>query len=73
MSVTPRVRQCSTKDCDALAEHVCMRCSKPLCPQHVHLVRIERRLDTRESTPDLPSLSRLPSQLKTYALCNRCS
>jgi hypothetical protein len=72
MGATPHERQCAAKDCDALAEYVCMRCGKPLCSQHAHLVRLERRLDTSQHTRTLPSLARLPSQIKTYALCLRC-
>jgi hypothetical protein len=72
MGVTPRERRCYTKDCEALAEYACMRCGKPLCPQHAHLLRLERRLSAREYTQDLPSLARLPSQIKTYAFCLRC-
>jgi len=72
MGDTPRERQCYTKDCAALAEYACMRCGKPLCPAHAHLMRLERRLDTREYPHDLPALARLPSQIKTYAFCLRC-
>jgi hypothetical protein len=71
MQTTLRERQCSTKDCDAQAELACIRCGKPLCAAHAHLVRLERRLDTREHTQDLSSLARLPSQIKTYAFCLR--
>jgi hypothetical protein len=72
MSVTPQERQCSTKDCEALAEFACMRCGKPLCQSHAYLIRLERRLDTSKHTRDLPALARLPSQIKTYAFCLRC-
>jgi hypothetical protein len=65
-------RQCYTKDCEAMATYACMRCGKPLCPQHAHLVRLERRVDTNEQTHDLPTLARLPSQFKIYAFCVRC-
>ena len=72
MQSTVRERQCYTKDCETLAEYVCVRCGKPLCPQHAHLVRLERRVDIREHPHDLPSLARLPSRIKTYAICARC-
>jgi hypothetical protein len=72
MDFTPRERQCYTKDCEALAEYACMRCGKLLCPQHAHLMRLERRLDTREQPRDLKSLARAPSQMKAYAFCARC-
>jgi len=72
MGATSREHQCYTKGCEARAEYACMSCGKPLCPQHARLIRLERRLDTRELTYSLPSLARLPSQIKTYALCLRC-
>ena len=72
MPVTPRERQCYTKDCDVQAEFACTRCGKPLCAAHAHLVCLERRLDTSRHTRDLPALARLPSQIKTYAFCLRC-
>jgi len=72
MGVTPRERQRYTKGCEAQAEYACMSCGKPLCPQLAHLLRLERRLSTREHTHDLPTLARLPSQSKTYAFCERC-
>jgi len=72
MRVIGRDRLCYTTGCDAPAEFACMRCGKPLCREHAHLVRLERRLDTSEHTHDLPALARLPSQIKTYAFCLRC-
>jgi hypothetical protein len=72
MQSTARERQCYTKECEALAECASMRCGKPLCQSHTHLIRLERRLDTSKHTRDLPSLARLPSQIKTYAFCLRC-
>jgi len=72
MQSTVRERRCYTKDCDAQAEFACMRCGKSLCAAHAHLMRLERRLDTREHTHDLPALARLPSQIKIYAFCLRC-
>jgi len=71
MQSTVRERQCYTKDCNAQAEFACTRCGKPLCAAHAHLVRLERRLDIGELAQDLPSLARLPSQIKTYAFCLR--
>jgi hypothetical protein len=72
MQSTVRERRCYTKDCAAQAEYACMRCGKPLCAAHAHLLRLERRLSAREDTHDLPSLARLPSQIKLYAFCARC-
>ncbi len=64
-------RQCYTKDCGIQAEFACMRCGKPLCAAHAHLVRLERRMDTREHTHGLPAMARVPSQIKTYVFCLR--
>jgi len=72
MGITGQDRQCYTKDCEAPAEYGCMRCGKPLCPQHAHLIRLERRQGASEQAHDLPALARLPSQFKTYAFCLRC-
>jgi hypothetical protein len=71
MGPAPRERQCSAKDCEALAEFACMRCGKPLCPSHARLISLERRLDPSERTEG-GALERLPSEVKTYALCLRC-
>jgi hypothetical protein len=72
MRVTTRERRCYFTGCEAQVEFSCMRCGKPLCRSHVHLIRLERRLDTSEHTHDLPALARLPSQIKTCAFCPRC-
>jgi hypothetical protein len=72
MRVIGQDRMCYTRGCEAPAEFACMRCGKPLCREHAHLMRLERRLDTREQTHDLPALARLPSQISTYAFCLRC-
>jgi hypothetical protein len=50
-----------------------MRYGKPLCAEDAHLIRLERRMDTHEYTPDLPALARLPSQIKICVFCLRCS
>jgi hypothetical protein len=71
MGVTPRERQCYVKGCEAMAEFACMRCGKPLCESHAYLIRIERRLDPSEHMAGRP-LARLPSEVKTYAFCQRC-
>jgi hypothetical protein len=71
MGVTPRERQCSAKDCEALSEFACMRCGKPLCPSHAHLISLERRMNPSEHLEGGP-LARLPSEVKTYAFCLRC-
>jgi hypothetical protein len=72
MRSTNLERQCYTTGCEAHAAYACMRCGKPLCPQHAHLSRLERRLTTGELTHDLPALAHLPSQFKVYAFCLRC-
>lgn len=72
MRITSQSRLCYTTGCETQAEHACMRCGKPLCGSHAHLIRLARRLDTSEHTHDLPALARLPSQMKIYAFCLRC-
>ena len=71
-SVTPcgsgsAIPKTATRKLSLHACGVANRCAR----QHAHLLRLERRLDTREHTHDLPSLARLPSQIKTYAFCLR--
>jgi hypothetical protein len=71
MGVMPRERQCYIKGCEAQAEYACMRCGKPLCKDHAHLISLERRVGARELTEG-GSLARLPSEVKVYAFCQRC-
>ena len=65
-------RSCYAKDCTALAEFRCLRCGKSCCAQHARQMRLERRDDRDEATLDPVRLTRVPSQVRTYALCLRC-
>jgi hypothetical protein len=71
MDMTPRERQCYAKGCATQAEFACMRCGKPLCKDHAHLISLERRGDARARTEG-GALARLPSEIKIYAFCQRC-
>jgi hypothetical protein len=69
-------RLCYTTGCEAPAEFACMRCGKPLCREHAHLIRLERRLDTREHIHDLPRWrgcqARLRPMPSACAVANGC-
>jgi hypothetical protein len=67
-----RERSCYAKDCTALAEFRCVRCGKPCCAQHAQQVRLERRDEPAETARDHMRLTRVPSQVRTYAFCLRC-
>jgi hypothetical protein len=64
---------CYAKDCSALAEFRCARCDKPCCAQHARQVRLERREESDETVAGGVQLMRVPSQVRTYVFCLRCT
>ncbi len=72
MPLENRERSCYARDCTALAEFRCARCGKLCCAQHARHVRLERRDEPDETAPDPVRLTRVPSQVRTYAFCLRC-